>query len=455
MKKRLAAILKWLAIFILALAVIYAGLMIWSAHKLRQAYAALEKDGRPMDLSQVIPSWLEKMDNAAPVYQAAIQLLGSKKVASIVPERKSVLVELYRATEAFLVDQATPESAAAAATLRKWFKDPVVAMILREVETATAKPCRYYLDYSQGSNMRVEHLGSNKMLMTILCAKARLLAADGDAAAAWDTAICSLHFADASKNEPILISQLVRIAEVWKGLETIQYLARTSLPSPTQQKELDEAFKSFNDVKPLVLAMDGERLQTGEWIFNLSLKESLNIFSTDILSLGPPIWLPQSKIGGYAVYFSPLFQYDHAVYVDLMRQHAQAASQPYSPETLRQIEACESVIPGYCVWSRALRSSFSQEKNTFTRFYAQTAVIRAGLAVLRYKQANDAYPQSLVATGLTEIADPFTQKPLIYKLAEKGFLVYSVGQNLKDDGGTAIGGINNFPLDIAWEYKAP
>ena len=69
---------------------------------------------------------------------------------------------------------------------------------------------------------------------------------------------------------------------------------------------------------------------------------------------------------------------------------------------------------------------------------------RAGLlttlAVLRYKKENGEYPlnlQELVKRGyLTELPmDPYSDKPLVYKKTDDGFLLYSVGMNFKDDSG--------------------
>jgi len=69
---------------------------------------------------------------------------------------------------------------------------------------------------------------------------------------------------------------------------------------------------------------------------------------------------------------------------------------------------------------------------------------RAGLltllAVLRYDKEKDKYPATLselLATGyLSELPiDPFSDKPLVYKKTDDSFILYSIGENFKDDGG--------------------
>jgi len=62
------------------------------------------------------------------------------------------------------------------------------------------------------------------------------------------------------------------------------------------------------------------------------------------------------------------------------------------------------------------------------------------IAILRYKKEKGRLPENLdgvVSSGyLKDIpVDPFSDKPLVYKRTEDGFILYSVGLNMVDDGG--------------------
>ncbi len=62
------------------------------------------------------------------------------------------------------------------------------------------------------------------------------------------------------------------------------------------------------------------------------------------------------------------------------------------------------------------------------------------MAVHRYQAENGVYPdglEELVTAGfLARLPnDPFGEGPLTYRRAAEGFLLYSWGQNLIDDGG--------------------
>lgn len=69
--------------------------------------------------------------------------------------------------------------------------------------------------------------------------------------------------------------------------------------------------------------------------------------------------------------------------------------------------------------------------------------ILAILASTRYKVAEGDFPESLddlVSSGYLKglPQDPYSDGPLIYRKAEDGFILYSVGANFKDDGGKRV-----------------
>ena len=62
------------------------------------------------------------------------------------------------------------------------------------------------------------------------------------------------------------------------------------------------------------------------------------------------------------------------------------------------------------------------------------------LALQRYEKDNGAYPENLralVESGYLEKLpmDPYSDGPLVYKKTDEGFILYSFGENLSDDGG--------------------
>jgi len=57
------------------------------------------------------------------------------------------------------------------------------------------------------------------------------------------------------------------------------------------------------------------------------------------------------------------------------------------------------------------------------------------IELLKYRLAHNAFPNDLKKFDTTTATDPFDGKPLRYRLEGKGFRLWSIGDNLKDDGG--------------------
>ncbi|MBX3400600.1 MAG: hypothetical protein KF873_17835 [Gemmataceae bacterium] len=77
------------------------------------------------------------------------------------------------------------------------------------------------------------------------------------------------------------------------------------------------------------------------------------------------------------------------------------------------------------------------------RLHQQRLNLRLAFALAEYRLANGTYPQQLADLAPKYIAaipaDLFNGKPLVYKPAKDGYLLYSVGANGKDDGGKTYG----------------
>lgn len=116
-------------------------------------------------------------------------------------------------------------------------------------------------------------------------------------------------------------------------------------------------------------------------------------------------------------------------------------------------------LPWYAIISKTL---IPEMEATFMKVATLDALIltaRTGLACRVYKSRTGEYPEdlkTLVPGLLTAVpVDPFTGKPLVYRREGKGFIVYSVGSNLKDDGGRSTWEIPQMVMekDDDWTWK--
>ncbi|HOK67835.1 MAG TPA: hypothetical protein PLV55_13615 [Anaerohalosphaeraceae bacterium] len=79
--------------------------------------------------------------------------------------------------------------------------------------------------------------------------------------------------------------------------------------------------------------------------------------------------------------------------------------------------------------------------HTYHKTAAQMNALIAVLAVLRYKNDTGVYPKTLdklTAEGYLRSVpmDPYSGSPMIYKVLEDGFTLYSIGEDFEDNGGT-------------------
>jgi hypothetical protein len=470
MRKRTFGILTGMAVVLLLLGVAYGIAVAVSTVKLRRAYAALQADGRPMDRKEIIPPPVADTNNAALLYQSAISLLkaepsghslkgppGESVRDQIEREKhRDVLGRLSSLSSDLAEGTITPEKLQ---ELKELMSRKSVDHALYAIEQGAQRPaCRQECDYEAGTNLVTPGLTGMRSLARIVGAKARMEADAGNMDQAWHWAIVQAKLADAMRDEPILISQLVRIAMISASCEAIQRLYETAPPSMGQREQLEAILSTFDDVTPLVRAVDGERLLCGEWLFTpppkVDLREALRD-RWDPHGLDPVTSAFIFAIGTRWVTFRPFFLADHANYIQIMHKNVQILERPYSPQA-----PTESYK--HFTLTGMLTPAMYRIGTLHWRMAAETRVTRVGLALLQYRADHEAFPATLDALKTDGLSDPFTQGPLHYRAEGDGFLLYSVAEDQKDNNGaprpkrrSSEPTKKQHPeYDIAWRFPA-
>jgi hypothetical protein len=221
------------------------------------------------------------------------------------------------------------------------------------------------------------------------------------------------------------------------------------LPNSRQYERLMGLLDTLDDARPLVLAGDGERLLYGEWLFTLPKKELYQELHQTSSDYWPEIVL---RAQFFLVTFKPIFLGDHAAYLQLMRKQAHLLGQPYSVERREGLEKELTAVPKRYSFTRMLTPAMARIKELHCRMAAEVCVTRTGLALLRYRDTHGGFPETLEALGLRDIRDPFTHKPLRYRAEDKGFILYSVGEDLKDNGGSPKQAKQRTDFDTVWHF---
>ena len=439
MRKRTVKILKIIAIVLVVLSLIYAIAVGVSGAKLRRAYADLKNDNRPMRQAEVIPPEVPDSENAALLYESAALLLKAQPA----PEG-SLLVYLGGLSDKFIKETIDPDKLA---ELQQLIEQDVVTQALSIVEQGTQRRSyRFDHDYNAGINISRLNLSHLRRLTFILSAKARIEAQAGNPDNAWNMARIQLRLADAMKNEPIIVPQLVRIAIIRMACRTIQELCAIAPPNEQQYRSVEDLLAGLDEIAPMVRAIDGERLLIGEWAFNLPKNELYKIIpGLDLSGIKRRFFI-------FLTSLKPLFLADRAAYMRYMHKSAQFFEDPNShvQADLKEEERHEKLH----MQTSILAPAIFRVKEIHCEMTAELRITRAGLALLQHKQSQDAFPDTLEALKLkpSDTLDPFSAEPLRYKAQGQGFILYSIGLDEKDNNGSPKEKKQKTDWDIVWSY---
>ena len=336
------------------------------------------------------------------------------------------------------------------AELRQLIQLDTVSHALAAVRQGTTRSaCRFPDRYDQDGTPLALHLGELRELTFILAAKSALEAEDGHIQEAWNFATTELRFTDALRTEhPYALRQLTRVVLIRVACRNIRRLCDGSIPSEQQQDLLDTHLKSLDDISPLELTADAERL-LGERDFDHD-----ELWQVEWDYIYRPRYEPDKllQLLVFRLKFKPLVLADHAAYLRLLHAYARILEHPYDPNEADAFEKVyDEIVPGHPLTAK-FAPSLGLLRERYLSMIAETRVTRLGLALLRYRESHGAFPPSLDALGLDYAVDPFTLKPLLYRLEGNSFMLYSVGPNGVDNGGTPWeGGIDEY--DIVWRFS--
>ena len=311
------------------------------------------------------------------------------------------------------------------------------------------KHCRYPLDFTEGIALILPDIGRARSAAWLLCLKALLHAENNEATLAAELLITSLGVARSFVNEPIIISQLV--------LGTCQAMAVSSLERVLQRTRLTDeqlaklatVLAAAEDTQAMLRAIAGERCVLSDVFSRPDEISQIAMMTGSEIPLAGPLFLLYRSSG--------LLEQDHLCYLDLKTRYVEALELPLS-ERLQAAKAVENELhdlPRYRVLTRALFPALSRAVQIDIVNIARLRTCLAAVAVQRYRLAHGELPETLsqlvpaYLDGVPE--DPFDGKPLRYKRLAKGYVVYSIGHDGKDDGGKEVDG--NGEPDITFRIE--
>lgn len=363
------------------------------AHNIGLAY-------RRDDLIHHVPS----AENAAGHYELAFAML----------KKQPLWVEPIEKLDAASLDSAKKQVAKA-------------APILVEVKKACALPhC-----YLSPTTARVEGMdfgrnGNFKLIAKLLCLRARVEAHSGNFAAAGSDIGCVAQLMKHSMEYPTLIDWLVAYSIHSNAVQTVDQIVTEQLGNPKCAGAMLQGMSKFPNSFSIAAVIPQETVMYMTLMAPAKGDENALGMGEKADSNDPDLnALIRATDGVKRRTIMEAFE----------TRHLQVYTALYEIASDKSLSEIEQVNKMCSVSDKAMKSGptyyqigeFRQAWTSFVRYQAMQEVTLLGLQKL--SNLGGALPKTA--------ADPFTKGPLHFKQRPGGFVIYSVGPNLKDDGGSS------------------
>jgi hypothetical protein len=359
-----------------------------------------------------------------------------------------------------------PQSPAADVLLALSKFDPIV----EELRAANRRPhSRFPVTYEDGFNVLLPHLSKMKGASQFFALRAVASLAEGESEQALEDLKLSFRLVDAIATEPLLISHLVRIAQmhislqpIWEGLADRRW-------NEAQLAAIQAELERIDFLADYHLAMRGERAWS-IWSVDY-LRGTRDVSFFDHWNPSPPVqagrrlqrllfrlamprgWFEQNKVSMARMH------------IDLFLPAVDLEARVVSPDALGRLEeAMEEQLKRrtpYNFFAGLLLPALSRAAEKFARIEAAVDLATVACALERFQLAHGEHPKALDELVPRFIAklphDIINGQPLKYERTGDGrFLLYSVGWNEIDDDGevalTKSGRADWNEGDWVWRY---
>jgi len=319
---------------------------------------------------------------------------------------------------------------------------------------------RYPIDLTKGSNTLLPHLIGIKHGMQLAEMSAILDAENNDEKQAANDVLMTLALARSLKAEPVLISQLVRSAGVSLAVDALNQVVNHTTLSPESLTGLSKAFQSMEDYD--ARGEGFSRAMAGELAMHLALLNNPAKLVRD-LSTASATDVPEGQRHRMIEYLKQARSLkEEQDYLETTSQQLLSARKETFPQRLKVVSdlirqrVTEATDRGFLlnVW---LSDGLDKHVNREVRCLANVRLALAAVALEQFRAAhNNRYP-----IGLSELTpdylvatlmDPFDGQPLRYRKQGDGYVLYSIGPDLKNDGGKPMSGKGG---DIVFTVVSP
>ncbi len=435
---------KILLVFLVVVAVVDGIATFITGRMLAADKVALRARGELPSITELVGPKVPDAENAALVYAKAFQLLPDFKADRTDNEQLWLFTDAEKR-------KADPESwDRARVIVRKYEK----ALEIAE-RAASMEKCRFPVSWEDGFTATYPHYSQFRALALLANANAIVAAKDGRMADAEQSISLSLRMAHSITNEPILIGVLVRRAIISITCRNLQEALQYGSLDDEQTSRLSSLLADA-DLRPdYRKALQGERA-TGLITFEQIRRDPRLVF--EVMDLSAVHVNRPTSPRLLAVVLRPLLYSDERFYLHHMGKIIADADVPITASRGNE-EDLEEVHQLSVPVSSLIMPVFSRAKMAVHESLAETRIARIALALSSYERQHGEYPDSLARLRPSDtelLKDPFSGKDFIYRREGKGFLLYSIGKNMKNDGGREPPINSDSDLgDIVWWGGSP
>lgn len=408
MKRRMLKFLKWTAI---VLGLFLVALFSWNAwytgltgRRLEARLNAIRQAGDPISLADLAAKSIPPETNADVILE---------DVAAEVEAVQKGLMAIFPKTGR----PDGPPTAEAQSRVEALFRDHP-RVIPRLLEAAGRTDYQHDYDVSlPTTEFMTQALGTihqKRSANRTLAAWSTLLTARGRCDESIATSIAGLKLSRLWNRDPLLVGYLVAVATARISMVEADRALRIGPVSDESRRALDAELARLDDLEGYRHALRTERA------YSLTTCREL---SRQII--WPRGWLLNNLMLMFADFYDEQLQRSEIPFAKLAPLGPPTSTRAYWHPLKMLVDLLDPALHG------ARKAADTQR--------AAVRVLRV-LIALRALPVDAPAPTDLASLGLPAEAtiDPFTERPLIVKKRPDGWLVYSVGPDLKDDGATFI-----------------
>ncbi len=363
---------------------------LWATSKLEKVVADLSARGLATTLAELeagLPPFADEPDaeqNAAPILEAAFALIKSIEPLTDWEPRDGPVPDDVR--------DGLPRFG------------EVFDLLYQAAERTR---CRFERDWSDGFAMLMPHLSELRDVAMLLRARAIVRSADGEVDEAIEDVRVIFSVARSLREEPILISQLVRIAVAEMGLEALQEILPRS----------SGAVAALERTSPDAAAGSMARAFQGE--LALILSSATDARAWDALADAGGSF--DSAFSGVAW---PYIKSDVAFMARLVGRCVEMAGKPY-PVALSLVDSIsEEVAENGGMMTKMFLPSITKVFWSEARHASRVALAGLAARCIDYKREHGKYPAGLGDLKDVE-PDPLTGRPFVLETRAEGILLRS------------------------------